>query len=427
MDLLIYSLRSVAYVLVEPSLIFILIMLGIVLYSRNRKVSIMQRMIIGERVNSPLELTLSEIVLGIIVGTIVSIVLAYLGITFQENSGIEFLFVLSIVLMFIKPRWICFSYSGAILGFLSLIFTYFNIRTSNGNEILRIDILMLMTFIAVLHIAEGFLVMIDGDRGSLPVFSNKDGKIIGGYALKRNWILPVAIFIAFKAASLGDISSEAIATPSWWPLMSNDNILSLIENCIISMTPFFAILGYSDVTFTRIKKRKAYSSGIFTLGYGVLLLIVAQITRIGLIGEILVLIFAPVAHELMLYIQKQIEQKRTPIYVSGEKGVSILEVVPGSIAYKNGIKPGDRIYSINDKIIESEVDVYNFIKDSIFELKLKINGINGEIKDIVIKRKGNSRLGLVLVPKMVQKDRAVSFDNNNFSEVLNKIKNNKNK
>ena len=39
--------------------------------------------------------------------------------------------------------------------------------------------------------------MIDGDRGAVPVFTNRDGKILGGYALKRYWVLPIAIMIAF--------------------------------------------------------------------------------------------------------------------------------------------------------------------------------------------------------------------------------------
>ena len=54
--------------------------------------------------------------------------------------------MISILLMFIKPRFVCFSYSASILGLVSLIFTYFNITTSDGLEILRIDIMSLMAF-----------------------------------------------------------------------------------------------------------------------------------------------------------------------------------------------------------------------------------------------------------------------------------------
>lgn len=426
MDLVLYTLRSVAYVLVEPSLVFILILLGIMFYSKNRKLAVMQKMIIGESINSPLELTLSQIVLGIIAGIVVSLIFSFLGITFTQNSGIEFIFMLSIVLMIIKPRWVCFSYSGAILGFLSLIFTYWNITTSDGTEILRINIMVLMTFVAVLHIIEAILVMIDGHRGAIPVFSNKSGKIIGGYALRRNWVIPVAIFIAYKTLNAGDVTSEAIATPSWWPLLKDGGILTLISTSVLSMFPFFGVLGYSAITFTRNKKQKAVSSGLYILAYGIVLMLVAQLARIGLVGEIIVLLFAPLGHEGMLYIQKKMEAKRKNLYSSSEDGIAVLEVIPESIAYKAGIKAGDKISYINDNRVESEAEIYNIMKDNPFDFRLKVKTIDGELKELCIKKEGNKRLGIVLVPRAVQQDKIVAFDNTNFSDVLQKIKQNRN-
>ena len=154
MDLIMYTLRSISYIVVEPSLIIMLILLGIVFFMKNKRLAVMQKMIVGESINSPLELTLSQIVLGIIAGVITSIIFSCLGIVFPENSGIQFLFIVSVLLNFIKPRFICFSYSGAILGFISIIFTYFNIKTSSGAELFRFDIMSLIMFIAVLNIVE---------------------------------------------------------------------------------------------------------------------------------------------------------------------------------------------------------------------------------------------------------------------------------
>jgi hypothetical protein len=81
----------------------------------------MQKMIIGERLSSPLELTISQIVLGIFAGAIGSIILAYCGVIFEGNSGIELIFLISVFLMFWSPRFICFAYSGAALGLISFI------------------------------------------------------------------------------------------------------------------------------------------------------------------------------------------------------------------------------------------------------------------------------------------------------------------
>ena len=158
MNLFLNTLQSIAYIVLEPYLIFILTILGVVLYFNNKKLSLMQRMIVGQRVNSALELTLSQIVLGIIAGIVASILLSYSGIVFDENSGIELLFLISIMLMFIKPKFMCFSYSGSILGLLSIITGAFNIVASDGTKILNINILMLMSFIGILHIVEAFQI-----------------------------------------------------------------------------------------------------------------------------------------------------------------------------------------------------------------------------------------------------------------------------
>ena len=120
MNLLINIIKSISGAIIEPPMIFILIILAMVLYSKNRKISVMQKLILGDSVNSSIELTLSQIVLGIFAGGLGSIILNFLGVVFYSNSGIVYLFLISIILMFINPRLICFSYSGALLGLISI-------------------------------------------------------------------------------------------------------------------------------------------------------------------------------------------------------------------------------------------------------------------------------------------------------------------
>lgn len=426
MDLVMYTLRSVAYVIVEPSLMIMLLVLGILFYLKNRKLVIMQKMIVGEPINSPLELTLSQIVLGIFAGILVSLMLSYLGVIFSENSGIEFLFIISMLLMFIRPRLVCFSYSGAILGIVSIIFAYFNIKTSNGNLLFNLNITMLMTFVGVIHIVEAILVMVDGSKGAIPVFSNRKGNIIGGYALSRYWVLPVAIFIAYSVASQGSgLGTESIATPGWWPVINHKSSIAMISSMILSLFPLFGVLGYSSLTFTMKKEEKAVSSGIFILMYGMALTIVAQLAQVGFLGEILVIIFAPLAHEGMLLIQRKIEENRSPLFSSGEDGLAILEVVPYSKAYEIGLKPGDKILSINDKEINQEADIYTIVKENLNNLNMKIKDRKGNIKEFSLKQENNKRLGVVLVPRTVDIEKVVSFESKNFSQVLKDVKHNK--
>ena len=94
MNVVISTLKSVAYAMVTSPYVFVLFMFVVVYYNYNKKIVSIQKMIIGEKLNSALELTASQIVLGILGGAVGSIMLSYLGVSFDENTSIELIFFL---------------------------------------------------------------------------------------------------------------------------------------------------------------------------------------------------------------------------------------------------------------------------------------------------------------------------------------------
>lgn len=430
MSLLIYTLRTIAGAVVTPPLVFVLVILAVILYLKNNKTVVMQKIILGDSVNSSIELTLSQLIFGIIGGTIGSIMLSSLGIVFDQNSGIMYLFLISMLLMFIKPRLICFSYSGAILGALGILSELIGRLMPNflDRTTLNIDILSLMMFVGILHVIEGLLVMIDGDRGAVPVFTNRNGKILGGYALKRYWVLPIAIIIALTANnSILDYGVTSVQIPNWWPLIKSPSILTIIATSIISIIPFYAVLGYSSITFTRSKKEKVIVSGLHIMIYGIVLAIVAQLARVGIVGEIITIIFAPIGHEFMLIIQRKNEEKREPKFVSDEEGLIILEIASDSEISKLGLRNGNKIISINNKSINSEAEIYSILKESLYNVVLKVKDSSGAIRDINFKHDKNKRVGMLLVPKSVNEEDILSINEDSFENILDNIKNKANK
>ena len=419
MELILDTLRSVAYAIIDPLHILILVILGIMFYMKNRRISIMQKMTVGESLDSPIELTLSQLVLGIVAGAIASVMLTSLGIVFNKNSGIEYIVILSLFLVFIKKRFVCFSYSGAVLGIISIILGIITSVTGTQSY-LNINVVSLMTFIGVLHIVEALLVMIDGNRGSVPVFSTKDGKIVGGFSLNRYWALPIAIFIAFSSQMSGDASS-AMSTPQWWPIINKRETLMLLTTAIIMCVPLYGMIGYNAVTFTKLKKKKVIHSGLLILTYGITLSIVAQLASFGIIGQLIVVVYAPLAHEFMLKMQKRSEDKGKFIYVSDDIGVAVLEVAPSSPAFSAGIRTGDKILEINNQKVISEVDIFHTIKDSTVDITIKIKKFSGEIRDYVLKPK-DKRIGLLLVPKMIRTESALGVENDDFKKILDELK-----
>ncbi|ASW44258.1 PDZ domain-containing protein [Clostridium isatidis] len=419
MDLILYTLRAVAYAIIEPAHIITLVILGVIFYFKNKKVSMMQRLTLGESINSPLELTLSQISLGIIAGAVASVILALLGVMFNENSGIEFIFLISIVLLFFKKKYMCFSYSSSILGLISILANIFA-DVTNTEVYLNIDILSLMTFVGVMHIIEGFLVIVDGSRGAIPVFTNKDNKILGGFAYNRFWALPVAIFIIFSGNS-SSVMTTAVETPTWWPILNNKETMLILASTIISAIPFYGVLSYNSITFTKKKKEKTLYSGVGILIYGLILSVVSQLAAYGIVGQIIVITFAPIGHEFMLKIQEKLEKRGKYIYYTDDSGVSVLEVSPYSYFYRDGIRRGDRIIEVNNEKAQSEVDVIKVIKKELREISIKVIRISGEIVDLKIIPEKN-RLGILLVPKMVQDNKMYKVEENNFKKVLEEMK-----
>jgi hypothetical protein len=425
MELIIYTLTQVSYAIVEPSYAFILVMMAILFYSKNKKTTTLEKLIMGENSTSAFELTVSQIVMGIFGGVLVSLIFTHLGIVFYMNSNIYIIFMLSIFLMLFNPRFICLSYSGAILGITSVILHMISIISNDPTiDLLKVDITSLLILIGVMHIVEGILVILDGSRGAIPVFGGRDKKIVGGFAFKRQWILPIAVLLMMQATSGNFVSGEAVNTPTWWPIVNHDINKALFETMIIGAMPLFAGVGYSAVTFTKTKREKTLFSGGLIIAFGIFVSLIALLGRFNSVVQLIILVLTPVAHELMITYEKYMEKSNEPIYTSNEEGVRILEVAPKSIASVMGLQSGDLILEINDIKITTDEMMFNFLETLPNYLWMKVRKINGEIKEISHKGKeAAQRIGIVIVPRNIpSKSRIMKTEEGNFGDILNKLR-----
>ncbi|PJI07847.1 MULTISPECIES: PDZ domain-containing protein [Clostridium] len=419
MSIAIQTLRALAQTIVMPSYLFTLVIIMIMFYIKNRKISFMQKMIIGQDIESPLELTLSQVTLSIIAGALGSVILAYLGVAFQDNSSIVLLFLISIILTFAGSRFICFSYSGAVLGVASVAVQFLaanNMINVNSVKFLEVDVVMLMSLVGVLHIIEGILVMFDGKSGAIPVFTNRNNKIIGGFAFKRYWILPVTLFIIINSPNLN--GTVNVATPGFWPLIRT-NLTDIAKNVVMSFAVFYGVIGYKSVTFTKTKRKKALTSGLGVALYGLILLGLAQVLKYNLVEQLVLAILAPLMHETMLRLEAYSELKGEPKFISDD-GIMVLEVAPNSPAKEMGIKSGDLVLEINDTKILTEEDISKSIQNVSTYVWLKIKDVQGKLNEVSYNKfDRNKKLGLVFVPKdMPKESKVVKFDHKNFDDVL---------
>ena len=422
MDLIIHSLKSIAVAIIEPMHLVMLVVFGIIFYLKNVKIVSIQKMTLGEGLNTPLELTLSQIVLGILAGAIGSIVLSVLGVTFSENSGIEFIFMISILSLFYKKKYISYAYSSAILGVIGISLNI--ISSIIGMKLfLNVDILSLMTFVGVMYILEGLLIIVDGNRGAIPVFTKKEDKIVGGFSFSRYWPIPIAILMIFNNSIAGEDSIYSNVA-SWWPIINNKAVLSLLATAMIASIPLYGIMGYSNVTFTQEKKTKSLRCGSAILVYGISVALVAQLANINIVGQIISIIYTPLAFELIMRYEYRVEKKGQCLYVSDDEGIMVLEVTPNSPAYEVGIKRGDKIIEINGQNIKSEGDIFKAARDCILKVPMKVKNNSGQVLEYIIQPR-NKRLGLLLVPKMVKREDMFEIKPDDIKNIINELKNKK--
>lgn len=426
MNLFEYTLRTMAYAIADPRLVFVLVLLGFLLYKKNRKIAMLQRMMVGEKVISPLELTLSQVVMGILGGLIGSMMLSYLGVMFDVGAGIELLFFMSLFLLVLKPRWISFSYSAALLGAVTLILGWLknlNLVTLDFN--VKLDIGALVALVGVLSVVEGLLILADGHRGAIPIFTNKDGKLAGGFSLERYWPVPIVIILFTTEALSG--GGSTILTPDWWPFIRGGINRSLLAAAIVSAIPIYSIIGYKQITFTQSKTSKTIFSSLLKLIYGVLLIAMYKIANYGVVFQGLLLIFMPLAQEGIALIENYRENKGNVKYVSDEEGITILDVMPNSPAERQGIRSGDKILEVNDDRPEEYTMIYECINKNLADLKLKIKDKKGKIKDISFPLKsGKNTMGMILIPRGIPKGvGVVDVGETKLKDIIEKIKKNR--
>ena len=388
MNLLIENIRGISYALVSPTLSLMLIVIAIIFYFKNRKIAFMQKLMLGRSIQSPLEMTLLQILIGILGGLIASLLLSILGVTFENSSLIDVILTVSVFSVLYFGRGFSFS----------------------------INLTSIIVLIGVFSIVEGILAMIDGDKGYLPIFTQKDGKLVGGFGFKRFWALPLCLLVVLGANSGNSIINEVKDLPQWLPFFNGDKARALMSVAALGTLAAYGATSYEGTTFTQSKRCKTISSGSINIAYGIVVIILAYLLKESFIFTIALIILIPLLYELRIRMELKLESLREPLYFSNDDEICILDVLPNSIAYKKGLRSGDKIVKINEEIPKNEKEVFMAIKRNFYGLDLEIRKNNGNIeKHTITGEDRGKQFGIVLVPK------GISFDKE-IDEFLEKLK-----
>lgn len=308
-----------------------------------RRIAKTRENLFGVRSGSVYKDTLVSAGHGVIGGIAGSYLLVLTGVTL-DNVGIRYIWPLAVLMMLINPRFLCFSYAGGIVAVASLLL---------GNPA-GINIPQLMALVAILHLVESMLILMGGHAGATPMFTkDRTGRIVGGFTLQKFWPIPIVALVI--AATQQIQGPEYLNMPDWWPLIKTT--ANTGRDSTFMLVPVIAALGYGDLAVACTPEEKSRISARNLSLYSLVLLALAVLASRWTVFTWLAAFFAPLGHELIIYIGQNMEYRQKPVFIPPVRGVMVLEAVPGSPAGAVGLRSGDVIYAINGYQVNGKKDV----------------------------------------------------------------------
>lgn len=318
-------------------------------------------------------------VLGIMGGILGSILLVFLGIDLA-GIGITQLWLTALVLMLIQPRFICFAYAAGVLAIANLTIGY-----------PHISIPQLMGLVAVLHMVESLLILLNGPLNAQPVYIKKHGQLRGGFNLQMFWPIPL---VALMSVGYTDLAVTGIDMPRWWPLLKD--YATFADDQAFALLPVLAVLGYGEISTSRTPLQASRKSSFFLCIFSFLLLLLAVLASHWAAFLPLLAVFSPLGHELVIWLGIRAET-RPPIYIPPDRGVMILDVLAGSNAARAGLKSRDIILAIDGIAINQYHIVEEILRDVGQEMSLEIER-DGRVKTVVWMSSRGRSPGIIPVP-----------------------------
>ncbi|WP_077369816.1 hypothetical protein [Anaerosalibacter sp. Marseille-P3206] len=372
---LFYSVHSILTSLKSP----IYWIVVVIVYFQYRKLAKMEKMILGSHREPLYKRMITSTILGILGGIVASIIFILLGTTVEGN---DFLFILptALLLSLIHPRFICFSYAGGLISLISLIFGF-----------PKINVVSVMTVVAVLHLVESLLIITDGHSGRMPIFMEKDNDIVGGFNMNRFWPMPFLI------------------------LVQGNRVYPIV---------ILAVLGYGDYVLTKFPKDKTKETSGMLLLFSLVLLLLSQLSKQYNVLLYPLAISSPLLHELIIQFGRSREDTGRPIFVPSSMGLKILDTLPDGVGEKIGLKTGDILISINGNRINSKRDIVESLMMKpkyiwLDVLDMKKGLITKEYKNY---REGIDSLDVLVIPKIPEYAFVMEEAKSPIKRLMEKIK-----
>lgn len=345
MELLWLMGRVIVETITSPFFLAVYLLLFVLVCWQYKRLENLSAKLTENRTGLYLASAIWSCLLGLVGGLAGSILLILLGINLNA-IGLAYLWVIALLLMLINPRFLCFSYAAGVLSLASLLFSFPHISITH-----------LLALVAVLHLVESLLILLNGHTYPIPLYIKKKGQIIGGFNLQKFWPLPLLALVGISGPDL----APGLIMPEWWPLLQ---AYSGVSEQGFTLLPVVAMLGYGEITTTSPPSLRVKRSSWNLFVYSLILLILVCISCHLPALTIVAALFAPLGHELLIWLGMREESSRRPLYTPSREGVRILQVKPGSPAARAGLRERDIIVQVNGLQVHHYAQVHELLKSS---------------------------------------------------------------
>lgn len=353
-----------------------------------------ERKLFSTKLHSLLSETWRTVLWGWIGGIAASVVMAGVGATIEPEAVI-LIWLISLLLILIRVRFLCWAYAIGVIGVLqAIVLAVPALQDSSASwawftaPLLAVNMPSMLALIAILHLVEAMLIRRQGARFGTPMFfESKRGKIVGGYQLQGFW--PVALFL------LVPVQNGGVGPLPWTPLLGGD-----LWNSGWTVIGFPVMIGFTEMTMSRLPKEKVKVSSNWLVLYSAALLLLAGMTALWPALTAAACLLCIAMHEALIAYSRWDEAKRAPLFVHSSKGLKILGILPGSPAEEMGLVVGEIVHKVNGVPVRTKQELHLAMQQNSAFCKLEVLNLAGESKFLkrAVFSGDHHQLGIILAP-----------------------------
>lgn len=341
-----YFLKSLPGLLLSVWAILLLLFASTVVFFQYRRIALTEQELFGLAKGSPRVHTQYSLLAGLVGGLAGSMLLSVAGVGLVQmpdtTSALLYLWPVSIVLAFFNPRLICFAYSATLVSYSHLITGW-----------PHVDVPSILGLVAVLHMVEAFLIWFNGAMSPTPLsLEGREEEPVAGFLLQRYWPVPLIL----PLFSLG--GDPTVAMPQWWPLLRPDPAHAVAGGLGWEFLPVVVVMGYSDLAISAAPQaRVRQSSGMMLLYSGTLLALAmagSHFRPLLWVGAL----FSGLGHEAMVILAGRVQMTGQSYLRRPERGLGVLDVLPGSPAASAGLHSGMVITAVEDAAVHTRGELH---------------------------------------------------------------------